>query len=260
MHITSDSMQANLLYSTPFHYTDKNNTFDLVLYPVTMENILEFSIFKQAILVRKNSYFPVKKVIKMSYLEFLYFAYDNVEFAAQYAMPFLPAYYIFAFELLRIVFKDQEVEARSDKGGFRINGVEINDDQFDDIRRIIILQNGIDFDIDEFIHYDTEQELLKAQEALSKNKDNSTIEDYIDSVCVALNRTERDVKDMTIRKFWRYIKRINKLDVYRAMKSAESTGMVKFKEPIQYWMSTIEEKDRFSDVKTDAETIRNMIS
>ena len=77
---------------------------------------------------------------------------------------------------------------------------------------------------------------------------------------MALNRTERDVKDMTIRKFWRYIKRINKLDVYRAMKSAESTGMVKFKEPIQYWMSTIEEKDRFSDVKTDAETIRNMIS
>ena len=150
MHITSDSMQANLLYSTPFHYTDKNNTFDLVLYPVTMENILEFSILKQSILVRKNSYFPVKKVIKMSYLEFLFFTYNNVEFAAQYSMPFLPAYYIFAFELLRLVFKDQEVEVRSDKGGFRINGVEINDAQFDDLRRIIILQNGIDFDIDEF--------------------------------------------------------------------------------------------------------------
>lgn len=260
MRITNDTMQANLLYSTPFHYTGKNNTFDLVLYPVTMENILEFSIFKQSILVRKNSTFPVKNVIKMSYLDFLFFTYNNVEFAAQYTMPFLPAYYIFAFELLRLVFKDQEVEVRSDKGGFRVNGIEVNDAMFDDFRRIIILQNGIDFDIDEFIHYDTEQELLKAQEALSKNKDNSTIEDYIDSVCVALNRTEHDVKDMTIRKFWRYIKRINKLDMFKAMKAAESTGMVKFKEPVQYWMSTIDNKDKFSDVKTDAETIRNMIS
>lgn len=259
MPINRNELEPNLLYSTPYHYTDKK-TFDLVLYPVTMENILEFSMFKQAILVRKNSTFPVKKIIKMSYLEFLFFTFGNVEFAEEYKMPLLPNYYAFTFHLLKLVFKEQTVEMRTDQVGYRINGVEINDDQFDDIRRIIILQNGIDFDIDEFIHYDTEQELIKAQNAISDKKDNSTIEDYIDSVCVALNRPEREIKDMTIRKFWRYVKRISKRDIFNTMKSAESTGMVKFNEPVQYWMSGIEEVDKFSNVKTDAQTLKQMIS
>lgn len=259
MQITDDTLRSNLLYSEPFHYTDKNNTFDLVLYPVTMEYILDFSMCKQSILVRKNSTFPVKKVIKMTYLDFLFFTYGNTEFAQQYNMPLLPIYYLLAYKLLKMVFKDQEVEAKANEGGFRINGVDINATQFDDIRRIIILQNGIDFDIDEFIHYDTEQELLKAQKATNGNKNDSTIEDYIDSVCVAINKTEQEVKEMTVRKFWRYIKRISKKDAYMAMKSAESTGMVKFKEPIQYWMSSIEEKDQFEKVKTDTQTLKQMI-
>lgn len=259
MHITSETLSSNLLYSTPFHYTNEKHTFDLVLYPVTMEHIFEFSIYKQAILVRKNSMFPVKKIIKMSYLEFLYFTFNNAEFADEYQMFLLPSYYVFAFQLLRLVFKNQTVEINMNSGGFRINGVEITDDQFDDFRRIIILQNGIDFDIDEFIHYDTEQKLIEAQNATS-DKDDSTIEDYIDSVCVALNRHEQEIKDMTIRKFWRLVKRITKRDMFTAMKSAESTGMVKFKEPVQYWMSSIEEKDKYDNVKTDAQTLKQMIS
>lgn len=258
MHITGDTLQSNLLYDTPFHYTDDNHTFDLVLYPVTMEHILEFSIYKQSILVRKNSTFPIKKIIKMSYLEFLYFTFNNTEFAKEQKMPLLPSYYVFAFQLLKLVFRDSNVEINMSEGGFRIDDVILTNEQFDDVRRIIILQNGIDFDIDEFIHYDTEQELIRAQNSISK--DNSTIEDYIDSVCVALNRQECEVKNMTIRKFWRYVKRISKYDMFKAMKSAESTGMVKFKEPVQYWMSNIEEEDKFQDVKTDTQTLKQMIS
>ena len=259
MSITGEVLSTNLLYSTPFHYTDKNNSYDLVLYPVTMEHILEFSIYRNSILVRKNSIFPVKKVIKMSYLEFLYFTFNNAEFALEYKMPLLPSYYVFAFQLLKLVFRDQKVEINTNFGGFRVNGIEISDDQFDDFRRIIILQNGIDFDIDEFIHYDTEQKLIKAQNAIS-GKDDSTIEDYIDSVCVALNRSEQEIKDMTIRKFWRYVKRITRRDMFTVMKSAESTGMVKFKEPVKYWMSNIDEEDVFRNVKTDAQTLKQMIS
>ena len=77
-------------------------------------------------------------------------------------MPLLPKYYSFAFDLLKLVFKNQEVKINSTRGGFMINGIEITPEQFDDIRRIIILQNGIDFDIDEFINRDTEEALLKA--------------------------------------------------------------------------------------------------
>ena len=174
-------------------------------------------------------------------------------------MPLLPNYYSFAFELLKLVFKNQDVKANPTSGGFLINDIEITPEQFDDIRRIIILQNGIDFDIDEFINRDTEEALLKAQNSTS-GKDNSTLEDYVDSVCLAMGVTEDDVKKMSIRKFWRYVKRISKRDVFNTMKSAESSGMVKFKEPIEYWMSDIETKDKYKEVKTDTQSLQKMIS
>lgn len=254
MLITNDSLYSYLLYSDPIKYSD-----DLTLYPIKMDRILEFSMYKQSIIVRKNSTFTSKQIIKMSYLQFLYFAHRNIELAKEYEMPFLPLYYSFAFELLKMTFKEQDVQVNNKRGGFLINGIEITDDMFDDFRKIIILQNGIDFDIDEFIHYDTEQELKKAEEHVN-GKDNSTLEDYIDSLCISLGFTEDKVKELTIRKFWRYVKRISKRDIFKIMKSAESTGMVKFSEPISYWMSELDSDDKYKNVKTDSESIKKMVS
>ncbi|HAU88127.1 MAG TPA: hypothetical protein DCW90_22410, partial [Lachnospiraceae bacterium] len=248
MHFTVENMYENLLFSSPYHYTK-----DLILYPILMENILVFSILKSSIIVRKNSIFPVKKIIKMSYLDFLFYSYDNIELAKEFEMPLLPKYYSFAFDLLKLVFKGQEVKVNTIKGGFMINGIEITPEQFDDIRRIIILQNGIDFDIDEFINRDTEEALMKAQNATS-GKDTSTLEDYVDSVCLGMGIAEADVKKMPIRKFWRYVKRISKRDVFNIMKTAETSGMVKLKEPVEYWMSDIETNDKYKEVKTDTQS------
>lgn len=254
MQISKESLYEYLLYSDPFPYTK-----DLILYPISMEHILDFSVFKSSIIVRKNSIFPIKKIIKMPYLDFLFYSYNNYELAKEFKMPFLPQYYSFAFELLKLVFKNQEVKVNVSKGGFLINNVEITSEQFDDIRRIIILQNGIDFDIDEFINRETEEALLKAQNITSE-KDESTLEDYIDSVCLAMHISEEKLKEMTIRKFWRCVKRISKRDVFNIMKSAESSGMVKFKEPIKYWMSDIDTNDKYKEIKTDTQSLKQMIS
>lgn len=254
MEITNESLYSYLLFSSPIRYTD-----DLTLYPIKMKNILDFSILKQSILIRKNSVFPVKKIIKMTYLKFLFYCHNNTELAMEYNMPFLPQYYSFALQLLKLVFKEQEVLANVQTGGFRINGIEITDDQFDDIRRIIIIQNGIDFDIDEFIHYDTEQELIKAQEVV-QGKEKATLEDYIDSVCIGMQLSEDQLKQLSVRKFWRYVKRISKRDIFTIMKTAESSGMVKFKEHIPYWMCELDDDDKFKDVKTDTQSLKKMIS
>ena len=79
MHFTVENMYENLLFSSPYHYTK-----DLILYPILMEDILVFSILKSSIIVRKNSIFPVKKIIKMSYLDFLFYSYDNIELAKEF--------------------------------------------------------------------------------------------------------------------------------------------------------------------------------
>jgi hypothetical protein len=248
-----DNLDLALLYSEPFHYSD-----DMVLHPITMKDILDFNLLKASITVRKNSIFPIKKILKMSYLEFLFYCHNNTELAEEFKMPLLPYYYTFAFKLLQLVFKDQDVKANPMIGGFMVNGTEISHEQFDDFRRIIIAQNGIDFDIDEFIHRDTQEALEKAQAAIA-TKEKYTLEDYIDSVCLAMGLKEVQVKDMPIRKFWRYVRRISKRDIFTILKTAESSGMVKFKQPIEYWMTQIDTDDKYKDVKTDADSIRSMM-
>ena len=100
---------------------------------------------------------------------------------------------------------------------------------------------------------------MKAQNA-TVGKDSSTLEDYIDSVCLDMHISEQELKQMPIRKFWRHVKRISKRDIFFITKSAESSGMVKFKESVEYWMSDIETNDKFKEVKTDTQSLKKMIS
>ena len=79
MDINNDSLYQYLLYSSPIYYTE-----DLILHPVKMGDILDFNLYKSSITVRKNSIFPVKKIIKMSYLDFLFYCHNNVDLAKEY--------------------------------------------------------------------------------------------------------------------------------------------------------------------------------
>lgn len=100
MDISNESLYQYLIYSSPIYYTE-----DLVLYPVKMGNVLDFNLYKSSIIVRKNSIFPVKKIIKMPYLDFLFYCHNNVELAKEFNMPFLPYYYSFALRLLQLILK-----------------------------------------------------------------------------------------------------------------------------------------------------------
>ena len=85
------------------------------------------------------------------------------------------------------------------------------------------------------------------------------IEDYIDSMIIGMKVTEEYVSNMTIRKFWRYIKRINKHEEYNACRSGEMGGMVTFKEPIHHWMTSIDVDDEYENLKTDEDELRSKI-
>lgn len=247
--INKDELMPFLIYSKPYQYGN------IKLYPVKMEHVIEFSMYKESIIVRKDSTFCDKKIIKMTYLDFLKHTAINPEIAIKYQMPLLSYYFQFAIYLLQMVCKDQEIIIVGTD--LYINNTKITPEIFDDLRRIIIIQNDIDFDIDEFIHYETEQALRKAQNRI--NKDDANIEDYIDSLCVALKYSEEEVMNLSIRKFWRLIKRYNLHENYTICKTGELGGMVKYKEPIKYWITSIDEEDKFSYVKTDEEALKGKV-
>jgi hypothetical protein len=260
MQIDKDILYTYLIFNSPIQYELSKGKV-ITLYPIKMDKILEFHQLVTAFTVRKNSVFPVKEIIKMNYLDFLYYCKDNIELASEYKIPYLPYLYMFALELLSLACgEEQPITYMQNSSLIKINNYEINSKQFDDIRKIILLQNDVDFDIDEFINRDTENALKKAQEFENKkNKEQATIEDYIDSLIVGLGLTEEYVKNLTIRKFWRYVKRLIKYDDYKILKTASVSGYVEFKEPVSHWISSIDESDKYANVKTDPKQINEKI-
>ena len=256
VEISKDTLFPYLIYNKEIKYNEH-----ITLYPIKMKYIITFQQYQMALTLRKDAIFQDKKIIKMGYLEFIKYACRNDELAQKYNMPLLPFYYDFIIGILQLTCgEDVEIKYNTSTLDFSINDFLVTDEVFDDLRKIIIIQNDIDFDIDEFMNIDTVKALEKAREfEAKKNKEKADIEDYIDSIIIGLKVTEEYVSNLTIRKFWRYIKRINKHEEYEACRSGQMSGMVTFKEPIQHWMTSIEVTDKYENLKTDEEELRSKI-
>ena len=256
VEINKDTLFPYLIYNKEIKYNEH-----ITLYPIKMKDIITFQQYQMALTLRKDAIFQDKQIIKMGYLEFIKYACRNDELAQKYNMPLLPFYYDFIIGVLQLTCgEDVEIKYNTSTLDFSINDFLVTDEVFDDLRKIIIIQNDIDFDIDEFMNIDTVKALEKAREfEAKKNKEKADIEDYIDSLIIGMKVTEEYVSNLTIRKFWRYIKRINKHEEYEACRSGQMSGMVTFKEPIQHWMTSIEVTDKYSDLKTDEEELRSKI-
>ena len=256
MEISKDTLFPYLIYNKEIKYNEH-----ITLYPIKMKDIITFQQYQMALTLRKDAIFQDKQIIKMGYLEFIKYACRNDELAQKYNMPLLPFYYDFIIGILQLTCgEDVEIKYNTSTLDFSINDFLVTDEVFDDLRKIIIIQNDIDFDVDEFMNIDTVKALEKAREfEAKKNKEKADIEDYIDSIIIGLKVTEEYVSNLTIRKFWRYIKRINKHEEYEACRSGQMSGMVTFKEPIQHWMTSIEVTDKYENLKTDEEELRSKI-
>jgi len=254
MEISKQSLFPYLLYNQPIPYHPH-----ITVHPVTMKDIVLFQTLSKSITLRKNSIFHYKKIIKMTYLDFLHHSLGNKELEASYEIPGLSQYLFYSIQLLQLCCKDAEIKIHEQTKEFCINHEWITPQIFDDLRRIIIIQNDISFDMDAFLHYDTEQRLIKAENAQSRGRDKGNLEDYIDSLVIAMNTTEERISHMTIRKFWRYMKRYQLHEHYKIAKTGECSGMVSFKEPIKYWMTSLEEEDKYKHLKTDENELRGKV-
>lgn len=254
--ITKQSLLPFLIFNKEIKYNDF-----ITLHPIKMQDIIVFQQYQTALVLRKDSIFHEKNIIKMAYWDFIKYSCRNAKLAENYHLPSLPFFYDFILGILQMVCGNEaEIKYDTSTLDISINGFEITNSVFDDLRKIILLQNDIDFEVDEFMNIDTVKALEKAREfEAKKSQEKADIEDYIDSLITAMKVTEKYVSNLTIRKFWRYIKRINKYEEYKAYKSGEMSGMVTFKEPLQHWMTSIEVTDKYENFKTDENELRSKI-
>lgn len=120
--------------------------------------------------------------------------------------------------------------------------IEVNREDFEDIRSIIIYQNNPDF-IDYDDYSKDVQDLLKAERRKAPKGEKSTLEDKVDSLISATGMSIEDIQNMTIRRFNRLLDRVVKKMEYQIVKTGVMSGLVSFKDKkqtIPSWTSSID--------------------
>lgn len=250
-------------------------TFDLpvpykkiLLYPVTVRDYIDFSLYSRCLLLDKNS-IPDPKIISMTDLEYIY--YSTMENAEEHP-------YILLFDrLLSLCLKDDDsfgdiaksleryeyTKEKEPKPYFIINEEKYYSDDFDEIKKIIAEQNSLTL-IDENISKEVRDSLEKAREYKKKLSGGGevTIEDYIVSLSIATGWTMNYIYSLTARKFLKSIRRTDALIHYKIYLTASMSGMVEFKDKsfIKHWLSSLEDENKYDDVSVDLEEVQDKVS
>ena len=257
--IKNNELEEYFTYDKPVPYKE------LLIYPVKVIDYLNFFISVNCLTFEKNK-IPDINIIKMSYLDFLFYTFDKDENGKIYLMMLLEIFKI----CLNIDYKQIEY-IKDEKGKLNLifnleynnenKKITIDKQDFDNIKKIILLQNIPDYD-DAYIDPKMEKALKEAQEFMNKNKKKmASLEDQIVCVMLALHETdEKKLHNLTIRKFTKILQRYDYKLHYEIYKQAECSGMVTFKEEINHWMSDLSVDDKYADVKVDFDEFKNKIN
>ena len=146
-------------------------------------------------------------------------------------------------ELKNIAEKMQKIQDKM------FNHIMINSTDFDRMRELIMMQNDIKSE-----HYDAKTEAFlyrmksKLQEARKRTSDSTDLEDLITIVAYNTGRTNKELSEMTIRRFNRYLQYTLSKDDYYMYKQLELCGMIKMKSELPHWIRHYEPKGRFDDI------------
>ena len=234
------------LYSTQFLWDEPVEYKGITLFPVTCKDIQDFYSCVNCIL-----YDPLRYNSVISTLPRLYFLTDilNHQDDAEYIMQneFLFAMFICFQKLLKLVLgESQDFNFAENKGKWylqiikHIDGaddisIDIRAKDFDELRAIILHQNGVEYD-DTFIHADI-RKWLEEQESRD-NTQYSTIEDYLNAFISVAHWKPQEVKELSLRRFNGIIDKFLSHDTYNLQMTASMSGLVSFKGKINHWLTT----------------------
>ena len=78
-------------------------------------------------------------------------------------------------------------------------------------------------------------------------------------VAYSLHKDPKDMENMTIRRFNRYLHIIMSKDDYYMYKQLELSGMIKMKADLPHWISHYEPKGKFDDILVNGDTFMSSL-
>lgn len=228
----------------------------LLLYPVSIRKINKFLQSSSVLRIQKE-YIPDKEIIKMSYLKFLMTNIDKEK--EEYGESL-------TFDLLALCFmicmRTEEISIRLfiDEGGkakLILNDVEINENDFDYLRKLILYQNLPNYD-DELMNPDLKNDLEQADKIKNGGEETEDFEHLIANLVIGTGMNIDDVKNLPIRKFYIIGQVMDRKLHYSIYKQASVGGFVEFKQPITHYLK--KNIDLLENKVTTVETLKNNLN
>lgn len=152
--------------------------------------------------------------------------------------------------------KDEQVRIQiidySDEQGdtkLFVDGVEIDDSEYDLLRNIVLYYNIPDYD-DEYINPELKAELEEVARLKNPNNVQPSLEKQESCIVSTGVYTYETIKDITIRKMVILLRTIDTRLHYFAYRQGELSGMVHFKGELTHWIYGDDHKKKDEDIMT----------
>ena len=228
----------------------------LLLYPVSIRKINKFLQSSSVIRIQKE-YIPDKEIIKMSYLKFLMTNIDKEkeEYGESLTFDLLALCFMICMRIEEVsirLFIDEDGKAK-----LILNGVEIDENEFDYLRKLILYQNLPNYD-DELMNPDLKNDLEQADKIKNGGEETEDFEHLIANLVIGTGMNIDDVKNLPIRKFYIIGQVMDRKLHYSIYKQASVGGFVEFKQPITHYLK--KNIDLLENKVTTVETLKNNLN
>lgn len=240
------------------YYDDSKNLWgepqrykDLLLFPIKIKDIGYKDLFFQTMFYPKK-YTNIKQIMKLSYLKyFIFVVFGNNEELKKRAIDNLTLFlkYILRCNSINIVWEWQDLSRDGlDMGGVKIivDDVEIAETDFDNIREIILLQNGWSIEYIEQFDPDLEESLQ-----VFRNKNYPNFEEKIFILASLLGKTIFELQEYTLYQLDGQLKRLMSILEYKSFKPLEVSGQISSKngdEIISHYLVHFERENRYDSI------------
>ena len=244
------SYYEELTFDDPIDYKG------LLLYPVSIRKINKFLQSSSVIRIQKE-YIPDKEIIKMSYLKFLMTNIDKEkeEYGESLTFDLLALCFMICMRIEEIsirLFMDKDGKAK-----LILNDVEIDENEFDYLRKLILYQNLPNYD-DELMNPDLKNDLEQADKIKNGGEETEDFEHLIANLVIGTGMNIDDVKNLPIRKFYIIGQVMDRKLHYSIYKQASVGGFVEFKQPITHYLK--KNIDLLENKVTTVETLKNNLN
>jgi hypothetical protein len=196
-----------------------------------------------------KNYIQEKKILKMSYMKYLLVVIQhgmknsNVDLVMELTS-FLR--YVTHQDQILILSNSTDDTIEGLRLKLQIKDVEFTEYEFDNIREILLAQNGLNVEYIEEYNPELEEKLM----FLNKGSENITFEEEVFSFASLLKKTIFEIQDYTVYQFKKHFERTLMVYNYELYKPLEVSGQIKLKEgnSIQDYLSHVENKRRYSTI------------